>query len=62
MSQQLPTAIRHTRKIEKAFWEVDFGEAYPNFVDNMIIELNADDESDSDIGSSSCEGTDSMEM
>ena len=61
-SQEWSSGIRHTRKIEKAFCEVDFGEAYPTFVDNVIIELNTDDESDSDIGSSSCEGIDSEEM
>ena len=62
MSQIWSSAIHHTGKIEKAFGKVDFGEPYPTFVDNVIIELNADDESDSDIGSSSCEGTGSKEM
>ena len=33
-SQKWSNAIRHTRKIEKAFCEVDFGEAYPTFVDD----------------------------
>ena len=54
-----PVQFCNTQKIEKAFCDVDIGEAYPTFVDNVIIELNANDESDSDTGSSSCEGTDS---
>ena len=61
-SQKWSCAILLTRKIEKAFCEVDFGEVYPTFVDNVIIGLNADNKADSDTGSSRCESTDSEEM
>ena len=54
-SQRWSNAIRYTRNIEKTFCEVDFGEAYPTSVDNVIIGLNADDEADSDVCSSCCE-------